>query len=266
MPEEDVKDSEKSSVSDQSSDDESQKHAAADSDKSDGDESKSIPYSRFKEINDAKKQAEKVANWYRENVGDPNDVVEYKKWKAQQVKEAEKKKEEGSLTAQQLAEIREVMRKADPEYAQFLENQKLSAKEREEAQFDEAADYVRELAEEKLGLKYDANEADVNHIAELVMLAIQKDEKLYRMWRVGKTERAVSGGFKAVESFLNKFGGGFTKLKQDAAEKRKVSKLPTLPSAAASLSSRKQDKDRPKGITKHTHEDAWALIQQSMQE
>ena len=56
-----------------------------------------------------------------------------------------------------------------------------------------------------------------------------------------------------------------SKMRQDAIDKRRVSKLPTLPSAAGSLTG-SNAAPREKGITKQTHEDAWALLQQSLQE
>jgi hypothetical protein len=265
MSENDVKQVEESSASEEEKD-ESKKQAAADSDKSETEESRSIPYARFKEINEAKKQAEKVANWYRDNVGNPDDVIAFRKWQEQQVKTAEKKEAKGDLSPEQLAEIRKVMRMADTDYARLIEEQERTRQERIEAQFDEAAEYVREIAEDKLGLKGEDDEKHVNFLAKEIMIAIQDDEKLLRLWRVGKTERAVSGGFKTVREIHDGFGKSLAKLKQEAAEKRRVSKLPTLPRASASLSSRRNDPNRQKGITKQTHEDAYALIQQLSQE
>lgn len=247
--------------------DESLKTSEADTETSEGEESiKAVPYTRFKQINDAKKQAETIANWYRQNIGNPDDVMEFRKWKSSQVKEAEKQEADGEISPAKLAQIRALMRKADPEYAEMVERQKKSESDRIDAQYDTAEDMVRDLAAEQLGLKAKADESDIAWVAQQTMLAIQNDEKLLRMWNAGNMN-CIKKGFQIVQDRHDKLGKSISKMRQVAQDKRKVSKLPTLPSASGSISSQSSnngDNKREKGITKATHEDAWAVLQQTM--
>jgi hypothetical protein len=245
--------------------DESLKTSEADTETSEGEESiKAIPYDRFKQVNDAKKQNERIVQWYRENVGDPNDVIEFRKWKSEQVKKAETAESEGEISPQKLAQIRALMRKADPEYAEMVERTKREQADRIEAQFDAAEETVRELAAEKLGLKAKTDESDIAWLAQQTMLAIQNDEKLMRMWQAGNLS-CIKKGFEIVQERHDKLGKSISRMRQQAIDKRKVSKLPTLPSASGSLTG-SNAKEREKGITKQTHDDAWAILNQSLQE
>jgi hypothetical protein len=270
MSEEDVNETSDTSTEDveeESSEDESLEHSESDADTSEGDKStKSIPYSRFKAVNDAKKAAEGIANWYRHNVGDPKDVEAFNKWKSSQVKKAEQAEDDGDISAKKLAEIRKVMRKADPEYAAMVEQQKQEKEARIEAQFDEAEDCVRELAEAEYGLKGKTAEGDISWLAKQTMLAIRGDEKLVRLWNLGNTERCVKKAFAIVKERQENLGKRkVSALSKEAADKRKVSKLPTLPSASGSISG-KEDPKREKGVNKQAHTEAWEVFQQHIHE
>lgn len=249
--------------------DESLKATEADTETSEGEESiKAVPYARFKQINDAKKQNESIVNWYRENIGNPDDVVAFKQWKSQQVAKAKEAEAEGEISPAKLAEIRKLMRKADPEYAEMVEKQKKSEADRVEAQFDEAEDQVRELAAEQLGLKAKTDEADIAWVAQQTMLAIQNDPKLSRMWQAGNLS-CIKKGFAIVQERHEKLGKSISKMRQVAVDKRKVSRLPTLPSASGSLT-QTNPKDREKGLSgnagKQAAAEAWAILQQNMRE
>lgn len=264
-----VKDAPPASTADNNQD-ESLKKTATESDNSEGDESiKAVPYPRFKEVIDARDQQQQIANWYRENIGDPNDVVEFRKWKAEQVKKAESAEAEGDISPAKLAEIKKLMRKADPEYAEFLERQKMDEQTRIEAQFDQAEEDVRDLCAEELGLKKKEDEPRISRIGQYVMLEIKNDPKLLRMWQAGNTTAVIKKAFKVVKDEHEGLTKNITRMRQEAEQKRKVSKLPTLPSASGSLtqgSGPNGSDKREKGITKQAHEDAWAILQQSMQD
>ena len=269
MAEEDVKQGGESSTPESETKDESLKTSEADTETSEGEESiKAIPYDRFKQVNDARKQSEQVVAWYRQNVGDPNDVLEFRKWKSEQVKKAETAEEEGEISPAKLEQIRKLMRKADPEYAEFIEKNKRSESERIESQFDSAEETIRELAANELGLKAKTDESDIAWIAQQTMLAIQNDPKLLRMWQTGNLS-CVKKGFDLVQERHDKIGKSLSKMRQQAIDKRKVSKLPTLPSASGSLTS-PNSKDRIKGLSgeaaKQANDEAWALLKQTMQD
>lgn len=238
-------------------------------DNSQGEESiKAVPYERFKEINDAKKQSEAIVNWYRTNIGDPKEVVAFSKWKSEQLRAAKEAESEGEITPQRLAQIREIMRKADPEYAEYINNAKEERAAKEEAQWDDAAEMVTELAVEQLGLKAKTDESKINKIGQYVMLAIQNDKELLRKWKTGNLS-CVKKAFATVLEDHESLGKSLTRMRQDTVAKRLVKKVPTLPSGNGSLSQDAQ-KGRLKGLQgdagKQAGNDAWDLIQQSARE
>ncbi len=249
--------------------DESLETSEAATETAEGDESEAKPSKAAKRIQELISQRDKahgVAEWYQKNIGDPSDVVEFRKWKASQVEKAEKAEDEGEISKAKLAEIKKLMRKADPEYAQYLEESKAEKQERIEAQFDAAEDTIRELAATEFGLKGKADEDTISWLAQQTMLAIKNDTKLSRMWAVGNSD-CLKKGFKIVQDRQERLGKSVTKMKAQAQEKRKISRLPTLPSVQGTGSGKEgKSGQQEKGITKQTHDDAWALLQQSMQD
>jgi hypothetical protein len=164
------------------------------------------------------------------------------------------------------------MREADPEYREMLEERKRDKQEREEqakarmdGQYDDAEDEIRSLCADQLGLKGKDSESRISRLAQYVMVEIQNDPKLMRKWMSGNLS-CVSSAFKQVLDHHDMIGKSVSKMRQEATEKRRVSKLPTLPSASGSLTGQAGGKDREKGITKSTHDDAWAVLQDSMRE
>ena len=253
--------------------DKSLEASEADTETSEGDEPektlKAVPYDRFKQINDQKKQAESIVNWYRQNIGDPNDVVAFKQWQKAQVKQAEDAEDEGDLSPAKLTAIRKLMRTADPEYKALLErdakrtqDEEKREKVRIDGQFDDAEEEVRKFADEEIGIPK-KNERATSFFAQQVMMTIKNDEKLSRMWDTGNM-KCVSRACKIVQ---DEYVGVLRKTSSaskssNIADKRRISRLPTLPSGGNGVTSG-ADKRGPedKGITKKTHEDAWAYFQ-----
>jgi hypothetical protein len=247
--------------------DESLESSEADTEKSEGDESQksSKRDKRIQQLVDQRKEAQDIVDWYRENIGDPEDVLEFRRWKADQVKKAEKAEKEGDLSPAKLKEIRDLMRKADPEYADFIRQQKEDRESRLEAQFDTAEEKAREFAK-SIGIAQD-NEKAIRALGRQIMLEIDSDEKLKRMWYAGNLD-CIPKAIKIVEESLI---GAIRKskpeeTKQQAKDKRRISRLPTLPSASGTVSQNEKRPPGEKGITKATHDEAWALVQQAMHE
>jgi hypothetical protein len=265
MGEEDVKETGSPSESDEESQDKSLETSGADADKSDkGDKSKSpsnVPYDRFKQVVDRANSAEKVVQFYQQFINSEDDLAAFRKWKADQVKKAEKAEEEGEITPQKLEAIRKLMRKADPEYAEMLAERETDKQERIDAQFDEAEEQIRELAK-TAGVPN--KEEIVARLARQVMLEINEDKKLLRMWNTGNLN-CIKKAFKIVEeNFLNPVRKSTVPVNgKQAADKRRILRMPTLPAGGgAGVTAEKSTAQKEKGITKQTHEDAWAYLQQ----
>lgn len=273
MAEEDVKDG-KSSNPDDLEDPKGKGAGQSDDtdDDANGDASKksktpqNIPYSRFKQVNDEAKHSKAVVDWYRENVGDPNDVLEFKKWKAEQTKRAKEDADDGNISQDKLAQFKKLMRAADPEYAEFLESQKRTQEQRSEAQFDEAEDLIRDLTKDS---GFPEDEAIVSRIATHIMDEIRSDEKLLRSWQAGHTATVIK---KAYSRYMDDFVGKIRTEKPDngksaIAEKRGIKNLPMLLKGGSSSAPAvpKRDKD-DKGLTKKAHKSAWEYIQSLAQQ
>lgn len=257
---------------DKKNDDESLETSEADTETSEGEESEgegqssSKAQKRIQQLLQQRKEAQGVVAWYRENIGDPSDVQEFKKWKEAQLKKAEAAEEEGDITPAKLKKIKELMRKADPEYAEYIEREKERTKNAQEAQFDEAEEEIRVLAQ---GIGIPAkNEAAIGRLAKQVMLEIKDDKKLLQRWQAGHTLSVVRKAFAQVEKELVGVLRKSTPTptpSQQAADKRKISRLPTLPTAGSgSVSTKAARKPEDKGITKNTQDEAWAVFQSHM--
>jgi hypothetical protein len=222
---------------------------------------KDIPYSRFKEVNDKAKQAENVVAWYRENIGDPKDVLEFQKWKKGQTDRAKQDAAEGNLSPEKLKQFRDLMRAADPEYKEFLDNQRMTQEQRSEAQFDEAEELIRDLAKEG---GFPEDEAIVARVATHVMDEIKSDEKLLRAWQSGNTASVIKKAYtRYIEDFVGKIRPKSDNGKSAIAAKRDLKGLPSLPRGGSSAGPTIPKRDpNDKGITKNAHKSAWALIEE----
>jgi hypothetical protein len=242
--------------------DKSLESSEADAERSEGEESSqsSGAQARIKQLVQQRKEAEAIVNWYRENIGDPNDVVTFKQWKASQLQKAKEAEEDGELTPAQLKALRQAMRKADPEYADFIEQQKKDREARADAMLDSAEEEVRDFAVKELGVSV-KNEKRISQFAKQVMQEILDDQKLLRQWQTGNLG-CVKKACKSVQEYHEDLQKSAPGAKRQVEDKRRVSRLSTLPSASGSLSGEKRE-TREKGITKKTHEDAWAIFQGS---
>jgi hypothetical protein len=214
---------------------------------------------RIRQLVSKRKEAETVVDWYRQNIGDPNDVVEFRKWKNETLKNAKKDEAEGEITPAKLKQIKDLMRKADPEYAQFLEQQKQEKAERVDAQFDEAEEMVRDFGK-SIGIST-KDEAAMSRLGRQVMMEIREDPKLARLWNSGNLSCVKKALDSLEKSFLGVIRKSSIKASDSIADKRRISRLPTLPSGSSSSLSTEKRKEGDKGITKDAHKQAWALLQ-----
>ena len=263
----DVKDPEKSSNSEEELDDKHQK-AGSDSDISDDDKSKepkSIPYPRFKEVVDKLNKLEGVVDFFRSHIETPEDLVQFKEWRQSVIEKAEKEKEKGELTSAQLAKLRQAMDAADPERKAILDQIKADREAKLDAQFDDAEDQIRELCD---SAGFPKDEKVVARIAVHVMDEIRTDEKLLRMWHAGNLKCVDKAFKKYTDEFLSVMRKGDGKQPNKMLEeKRRIMRLPALPSGkSGGPSGAPERKQQEKGITKQTHEDAWEVFQSHMNE
>jgi hypothetical protein len=216
---------------------------------------------RIRQLLAERTEISSVANWYQENIGTPEDVLAYKQWKSEQVSKAEELEDQGQISPKQLAQVRKLMNQADPEIAQIKQVLIQQQKDREDSMLDTAEDEVRELCEKELGIVGAKDESLVQNVAKNVMLIIRDDEKLWRLWRMGSTQ-SIKKAFQFYRTQLTALSkaSGAKPPKTIAEQKRLVSKLPSLPSGAASLSQRIASKEKT-GLTKETHSEAWDLLQ-----
>lgn len=271
MAEADVKEQSSSSeVETEKKAEESSKASEASTEKDESDESESPAQKRIRQLSQKANQAEKIVDWYRQNIGDPNDVVAFKQWKAEQLKQAKEAEEEGEISPAKLAAIRKLMRSADPEYTKLLEwkeqqekKSQMETQARIDAMFDDAEEIVKDFADSELGLKGSKAESDISFFGQQVMLVIQNDEKLLRKWNTGNVS-CVKAACQKVLELSQKTTQSLASRKRDAESKRRFLRLPILPSGGGvSTSATANPPQREKGITKQTHEDAWAIFQQA---
>jgi hypothetical protein len=215
-------------------------------------------------VNEQAQEAKGIVDWYRENIGDPNDVVEFKQWKAEQIQKAKADEAKGKISPEKLAQIRQLMREADPAYAKFIDKQEREEEERMDGQFDDAADRVRELCQQA---GYPTEEKISARIGAHVIDEIKADKKLMQMWQRGNL-KCIDIGFKRYcDEFLTPMSKTNGKSDRGLADLRKISRLPALPqggSAAGSKPPARKPEDR--GITKQAHEDAWEVMQSHMRD
>jgi len=263
----DVKDTGSSSESDAEVKDESLKSSEASTGTDEGDESgkPSKANLRIQQLVREKNEAMELARHFRQSAVDPNDRVEFKQWKADRIKAAEEAEADGDISPAKLKALRNLMRQADPEYAKLLqreaqreEQEKLTTQERIDAQFDSAEETVRDFAK-TIGIPA-KNEQATALFAQNVMLAVQNDPKLLRMWNTGNLSCIGKACALVRDGFIDVVRKSKSESNGDLADRRRISRLPTLPSGGASVGT-KQETAKEKGITKNTHDDAWAYIQ-----
>jgi hypothetical protein len=221
---------------------------------------------RIRQLVSQNKEIRSVAEWYRDNVGTPDDVLEFRDWKKQQVANAVKAEESGQISEAQLKQVKELMRKADPEIEAIKESLKQEQKDRADAMLSAAEDEIRDLCK-GIGFDKKGDEAKINFIARQISLVIKDDERLFKMWRAGDV-RCVKKAFQEVnDNFITPLRGTKSttqNLSQNAGEKRRIAKLPSASQGSPALS--QKSTTREKGINKDTHNDAWELLQSYRQQ
>jgi hypothetical protein len=216
----------------------------------------SVPYSRFKQVND-------VAQWYRRNVGSTERVQQFNQWMASQERQAEKDDPEAQYSKTQLEQVRAVMRQADAGYRELMEERERVKAERaqaEEVLLDDTHDEIMKLAKQT-GLPVKDDEV-MKAIGQSVMLTIKNDHKLLRQWLNGDLS-TVGAAFDKLQRAMGGARKGVGQMGNVARIKRQVVGLPTAPSGGAGTVTSVPVKAKDeKGITKSTHDRAWAMLQQ----
>lgn len=222
-----------------------------DGESSDQDEEPKVPYSRFKQVNDTAKYWQRVA------------AAEQAKAQAAQQAAAQKPESAVEYTPEQLEQVKRVMRLSDAQYREMMEErerQKQEAAQAHEQMLDDTHDEIMKLAKAN-GLPLKDDEV-MKAVGQSVMLTIKNDHKLLRRWQ--------NGDLGTVGDAFQKIHGAFGGRKNGASQanvarvKRQVVGLPTAPSGGAGTVTAAPPKGKEeKGITKQTHDRAWALLQQT---
>jgi hypothetical protein len=220
---------------------------------------------RFQQIlqerEEARQRADRLQQFVDERLsqfGTPEEISEFTEWRKERA-QAQKAADDGELTPQQLAQVKRAIDKAYPEISQMRKDYEAAQQDRADAMYESAQEEIKNLAE-KVGIGTD--EKSLTRLAGLVLMEIKTDEKLSRLWRAGNL-KCIENAFKAVdEQFLHT---GKTKglrgQAEDAREKRRVVRVPTIPTGSPATRSG-SPAPREKGITKETHERAFAILQQ----
>lgn len=228
----------------------------------------SVPFSRFKEINDRLKEATQFVNWVRSTFESPEELVELAKMKREgtmKEKRAASEQEE-ELTEAQKAAVRKLVRMSDAnlaKVAELVEQGKLKVSdedEEEESLVDETESELLKIIKEK---KLPTTDGFLRQLGRQIMMEITSDPKLYKQWQRGKTESVARQAFSRVEEeFLSPIRGGKSVLQT----KQDIAKLPNLPSGGTGVSEKPKPKADGQGITKATHEAAFRMLQDAVRE
>lgn len=219
---------------------------------------------RIQQLVREKNEIKNIADWYQTNIGNPDDVIAFRQWKSEQMKAAEKAEDAGDISPKQLAAIKALLEKADPDLKALKEERQREISDRFEAMIESSEEEIRDLCKDS-GIE---DEKKIRFIARNVMLTIKEDEKLLRMWRTGNLI-SVKRAFKTIhDEYLGMAGKGNGKPtnKEIAGQKRQVSKLPSLSGGSPSVTPKPPAQQASKGITKDTHSSAWDLIQSMAQD
>lgn len=274
MPEEIDETKDSSSESDEEEMDEletsSDSDAGADKESTDDEEDSEISPRTQKRINTLLKQrkadrakltkAEQGLSWYQEQIGDPDEVIAYRKWKAEQDKadkEAKKKKESAVDTSpEKIKAIRDLVLTAVPELKDNFSEKQM----REEALWDRAEREVIEIAKDN-GLSDDPK--FLRRFGYNVMLVVNDDEGLSKRFKSGDTS-AIRDAYKVVEDeYHGKLKGDLVKKAKTLDTKRRASRLPTAPAGSTTVSHQPR-KHKGKGLdAPGLADEAYALITQS---
>jgi hypothetical protein len=224
--------------------------------KADGKQPKSVPYARFSEVNNKAREYEKVIRWWNENVPDADALLAFRQWQAEQAKSAKEKPatDDEDLDPAKAEQIRKLIRKADPETAKALEELRQSRQEAEEAMYDRAEAAIRRLAPPYIASDEDA----LAKLGKLATLEILDDKKLLRQWRTGDVS-CVEEAYKRIEkAFVDKIrrhANGHT-----AETKRRGSSIPKILPGSSTTSTKGEDPNKGKGLSKDVHKSAWAYL------
>lgn len=237
---------------------ETQAADGAESDNSEtGEESREaamVPSHRLREETAKRKEMERIAKWYQENVGDPDTVLKFRKWQEEQKAAAEKTggTADKELTPEQIKAVERLVLKSMPWLQEVSERYTTS----QEVMVEMAEDQTHKLAK-AAGLPTDKD--SLGRIDYLVGAEMMRDPKLARMWKAGNVS-AVEQAFERVKDFLGKTGRPST-----ATTKRAVTKLAPVAGGAAAVSAASPGK-HIKGLAgdagKQAADQAWALINQ----
>jgi hypothetical protein len=195
-------------------------------------------------------------------VGTPDDVIEFRKWKAQQVATAERQEDAGQITPKQLQAVKNLMKQADPELDALKSSVKAEQENRARAMLASAEDEIRNLAK-GIGFTGQGAEDQIQFIAKQIAIIIRDDEDLLKLWQGGNLS-SVTKAFKRVnDMFIQPIRGKANPARETAQAKRRVANLPTLPAGTPAISPTNQHKESSaKGDWKSANEQAWALFQQ----
>lgn len=214
-----------------------------------------VPYARFQTVN-------RVANWYRENFGDPKEAARLLELKRQA--DAPKPKPAAGEGGAELSEedrrtaIREVMRSSAPKEFAALEEIVNREQLAEEVMLDRAEDSIREYTSAS---KLPKTESFVLRFGRMVMEEIKHDDKLLRRWQARDGSVIKDACSRVTKEFVDPVRSNANG--KSVADKRRVASLPTPPAGGRAVGSGpapKKDDDR--GITKSSHDRAWDRLQQ----
>ena len=120
--------------------------------------------------------------------------------------------------------------------------------------FDRAEAKVRELAPPYLA----SDENALARLGKLATLEILDDPKLLRLWRAGDVscvEEAMKRVEKDFTSKIRRAANGST-----AETKRRASSIPKILPGSSTTSTKGEDPNKGKGLSKEVHKSAWALM------
>lgn len=243
--------------------DESTQEASGAEQEAEGEEQKkpvSIGKAQYDRVNRERHEAQRTARWYQENVGTPEEVLAYRKWKAEQGKNGGTNGSQDAkqpLSSERREAVRQLIKETNPELYEFQERLERQHKALEEAQFDQAEDHVRSTAKAE-GLPKD--DEYVQMLGQLALLRIRNDEKLLARWNARDPKVFESSLRHVIEKFVGptrRLGAG-----QAAAVKRQVSRLPSAPAGSSTMAGKGKDTGKGMGFSDPTLRDrAWAALQ-----
>lgn len=208
----------------------------------------SITKQQYDRVNGERHKAARALGWYQENVGTPDDVLAFKKWKAENAKnggDAGRSDANQPLPAEKRDRLNRLIRETNPELYQLQERLEEREKALDDAKYDHAEETIASLGTaDGLPMKDDNVR---NFVGQLTLLAIRGDERLMKRWLAHDTTVVPIAYKRVVEQFitpLRRMGAG-----QVAGVRRQVSNLNTPPAGGRSVSSGKpREAEKGKGL------------------